>query len=311
MRMLVVGAGALGGYFGGRLLQHGGDVTFLVRERRAAELARDGLTIRSSTGDADLPSPPTVLAAQLHETHDLILLGCKAHGLTQAMADIAPAVGPQTAILPLLNGIRQLDLLDERFGAQHVLGGLCIISSTLDARGVVQHLNQAHSITFGERDGSTSLRIRQITKAFADAGFESRPSSTVVQDMWDKWVFLASLAGITCLMRGSIGAIEAAPGGRAAALTLLDECSAVATASGHALSDATLQRARGVLTEPGSALEASMLRDLRHGHPIEADHVIGDMLERARRAHSADAMLSLVHAHLKVYEAGRQATPSA
>lgn len=311
MRILIVGAGALGGYFGGRLLQHGRDVTFLVRERRAAELARDGLAIRSSTGNADVPSPPTVLAAQLHDSYDLILLACKAYGLVQAMVDIAPAVGPQTAILPLLNGMRQLDLLDQRFGAQHVLGGQCIISATLDAQGVVQHLNQAHSITFGERDGSASARMQQITEALADAGFESRPSKTVLQDMWDKWVFLASLAGITCLLRGSIGEIEAAPGGRVAALALLDECSAVATASGHALSDAILQRARGVLTEPGSGLEASMLRDLRHGHPIEADHVIGDMLDRAGQWQLPKAMLSVVYAHLKVYEARRLAGTSA
>ena len=131
MRILIVGAGATGGYFCGRLLQHGRDVTFLVREKRAAQLAQHGLSIHSSTGNASLPAPPAVLASGLHEPYDLILLSCKAYGLEQAMADIAPAVGPQTAILPLLNGMRQLDLLDERFGAGHVLGGQCVIAATL------------------------------------------------------------------------------------------------------------------------------------------------------------------------------------
>jgi 2-dehydropantoate 2-reductase len=311
MRILIIGAGATGGYFGGRLLQHGRDVTFLVRERRAAQLAHHGLTIRSATGDTDLPAPRTVLATDLHAPYDLILLSCKAYGLEQAMADIAPAVGPDTTILPLLNGMRQLDLLDARFGAERVLGGQCVIAATLDAQGGVQHLNQSHSLTFGERDGSTSARMQRITQSLADVGFDARPSSTILQDMWDKWVFLASLAGITCLLRGSVGAIVAAPGGRAAALTLLEECRAVAERCGHAPGEATMQRARGVLTEAGSSLTASMLRDLEHGHPIEADHVIGDMLARADRQREELSLLAVAYAHLKIYEAGRAQAPAA
>jgi 2-dehydropantoate 2-reductase len=308
MRILMVGAGATGGYFGGRLLQHGRDVTFLVRDKRAQQLAQHGLLIRSATGDADLPAPPALSASQLREPFDLIVVSCKAYGLEQAMADIAPAVGPQTAILPLLNGMRQLDLLDQKFGSGHVLGGQCIISATLDAQGVVQHLNQMHSITFGERDGSSSPRMQEITRTFADAAFDSHPSSAVVQEMWDKWVFLASLAGITCLMRGSIGQIVAAPGGRAAALALLQECHVVAAAFGHAPAERVMQRARAILTEAGSPMAASMLRDLQHGYPIEADHVIGDMLARAGQQQGPAAMLALVHAHLKVYEATRLAS---
>ena len=307
MRMLMVGAGATGGYFGGRLLQHGRDVTFLVRGTRARQLARQGLIIRSATGDVDLPAPRTVLASELGEPFDLVVLSCKAYGLTQAMADMAPAVGPQTAILPLLNGMRHLDLLDEKFGAQHVLGGQCVISSTLDAQGVVQHLNQRHSITFGERDGSASSRIGQVTEALADAGFDSRLTSNVLQAMWDKWIFLASLAGITCLMRGAIGEIAAAPGGTTAALALLDECRSVAERFAHAPNERVLERDRGILTEAGSPMAASMLRDLQHGHPIEADHIIGDMLARAHQHDLPAPMLALVYAHLKVYEAARVA----
>ena len=305
MRILIVGAGATGGYFGGRLLQHGRDVTFLVRGTRARQLAQCGLTIRSPAGDADLAAPATLLASELGDPFDLIVLSCKAYGLAQAISDMAPAVGPQTAILPLLNGMRHLDLLDEAFGAQRVLGGQCVISSTLDAQGVVQHLNPMHSITFGERDGSASSRMRQVTEAFADAGFDSRPSSNVLQAMWDKWLFLASLAGITCLMRGSIGEIAAAPGGTTATLTLLDECRSVAEQFAHAPNERVLERDRSILTESGSLLAASMLRDLQHGHPIEADHIVGDMLARAQQHGLPTPMLALVYAHLKVYEACR------
>jgi len=305
MRILIVGAGATGGYFGGRLLQHGRDVTFLVRGNRAAQLAQYGLSIHSLTGDASMASPPTVLASGLHDPYDLILLSCKAYGLEQAMADMAPAVGPRTAILPLLNGMRQLDLLDARFGADRVLGGQCVIAATLDEHGAVRHLNQSHSLTFGERDGAATERMQQITATLADCGFDARPSGTILQDMWDKWVFLASLAGITCLLRGSVGSIAAAPGGSDAALALLEECRAVAEHHGHAPSEPTLQRARHVLTEAGSSLTASMLRDLQQGHAIEADHVVGDMLARADPQRST-RLLPIVYAHLKVYEESRK-----
>ncbi|MGC1549311.1 MAG: 2-dehydropantoate 2-reductase [Rhodanobacter sp.] len=305
MRILIVGAGAIGGYFGGRLLEHGRDVTFLVRERRAAMLADTGLVIRSTTGDVTVPAPPTVLARNLREPFDLVLLSCKAYDLAQVMEDIAPAVGAHTTILPLLNGMRHMDLLDARFGAARVLGGQCVIAATLDAQGAVLHLNQSHSLTFGERDGTSSERMHAITKALSDAGFEARPSNTILQDMWDKWVFLASLAGITCLMRAPVGDIVGAPGGTAATLALFDACRGVAEKAGHALGEATLLRARGVLTEPGSMLTASMLRDLQSGAAIEADHVIGDMIARSAQPHGSSSLLHVVYANLKAYEAGR------
>ena len=305
MKMLVVGAGATGGYFGGRLLESGEDVTFLVRQARAETLARDGLRIRSPAGDATLPSPPTVQASSLKDTYDLIIVSCKAYHLPQVIDDVAPAVGAHTAILPLLNGMRHLDLLDARFGAAHVLGGQCIIAATLDAEGVVRHLNQSHSLTFGERDGRRSPRLERIAQAMSHARFEPRPSTTILQDMWDKWVFLASLAGITCLMRASVGDIVAAPGGERAALDLFKDCRSVALAHDHAPSDAVLERGRSVLTERGSSLSASMLRDLERGGAVEADHVIGDLLLRGEAAGLELPMLRLAYAHLKAYEVRR------
>lgn len=305
MKILVVGAGATGGYFGGRLLEAGEDVTFLVRQARAQALARDGLVIRSPVGDVTLQAPPTVQAATLKDHYDLVIVSCKAYHLPQVIEDMAPAVGAGTVILPLLNGMRHLDLLDARFGAEHVLGGQCIIAATLDADGVVRHLNQSHSLTFGERDGSRSARVERIAQAMSNARFEPRLSTHIQQEMWDKWLVLASLAGITCLMRAPVGDIAAAPGGERAALDLLEDCRRVAAAHDHAPSDATLQRARSVLTEQGSSMTASMLRDLEHGGAVEADHVIGDLLARGRAAGLDLAMLRIVYAHLKAYELRR------
>lgn len=305
MKILIVGAGAIGGYFGGRLLESGQDVTFLVRQKRAEALALHGLAIRSAAGDVTLPSPATVTASGLNQTFELIIVSCKAYHLPQVIEDMAPAVGPKTMILPLLNGMRHLDMLDARFGAEHVLGGQCVIAATLDAEGVVRHLNASHSLTFGERDGQRSERVERIAKAMSNAKFEPRLSTSILQDMWDKWVFLASLAGITCLMRAPVGDIVAAPGGTQAIHGLLEDCRRVAEACGHAPNELVLQRAGSVLTEPGSTLSASMMRDLEQGAPIEADHVLGDLLTRGQSSGSDLPMLRLAYAHLKAYEARR------
>jgi 2-dehydropantoate 2-reductase len=304
MRILVIGAGAIGGYFGGRLLAAGRDVTFLVRPARAQKLAATGLVIRSPLGDATLPAPPTVTAEALQGHFDLILLSCKAYDLVSAADSFAPAVGPDTAILPLLNGMRHLELLAERFGGNTVLGGLAIISTTLDADGRILHLNDMHLMAFGERNGAVSPRIKAIASALSGAGFEARLSENIMQEMWEKWVFIAGSAGINCLMRASVGDIVAA-GATDFTTALLDECRAIATAQGFPPADAALQRMRGMLTASGSTFAASMLRDIERGAPIESDHIIGDLLARGATQQNKYPLLRIANAHLKAYEARR------
>jgi 2-dehydropantoate 2-reductase len=308
MRILVVGAGAIGGYFGGRLLEAGRDVTFLVRSRRAAELADTGLIIKSPRGGVTLREPPTLLAEHLDRSFDLVLLSCKAFDLAEAMDSFAGAVGPETMILPLLNGMRHLEILDERFGRARVLGGQCVISATLDAQRTVVHLNDTDVLSFGERDGGTSDRIRILAGILEDAGFDARLSERIVQEMWEKWVFLATLASATCLMRASIGAIMASPGGNELIRALLEECRAIADAEGHAPRAAFLEQARAALTAASSPLTASMLRDVEGNAPIEADHIVGDLLRRRRSAPAdpgALSPLSTAFTHLKAYETRR------
>jgi 2-dehydropantoate 2-reductase len=308
MKILVVGAGAIGGYFGGRLLEAGRDVTFLVRPGRSERLAATGLVIRSDSGDVTLPSPPTVTADALREIFDLVLLSCKAYDLEGAIAGFAPAVGPGTAILPVLNGMCQLDRLDQRFGAKHVLGGLCQISSTLDPDGRILHLNNMHGLVFGERGGGRSARVEAIAAALSGARFDARLSEEILQEMWEKWLFIASLAGINCLMRATVGDIVAADGA-GLTLALVEECAAIAARQGFPPREDTIARVRSMLTTPGSGLIASMLRDLERGAPIEADQVIGDLVRRGDPGPGASPILRIVLAHMKAYEA-RRARPA-
>ena len=304
MRVLVIGAGALGGYFGGSLVRAGRDVTFLVRPQRAAQLARDGLSIRSPHGDFTVAAR-TVLAASLGEPFDLILLAVKSYSLDEAMEQFAPAVGPTTSILPVINGMSHLDRLSARFGAQRVLGGVAVIMATLDGDGRVVQLQPVHELVFGEQTGGFSDRSRAVTDILAGVGFDARASDAVMQDMWDKWAGLAAIAGITCLMRAAVGDIVAAPGGSEAILRLFAECCAVAAASGFALNPTTIERWRGTLTTPASPNKASMLRDIERGGPTEGDHVLGDLAMRARTLGMATPMLDLARTHVAAYEACR------
>jgi 2-dehydropantoate 2-reductase len=306
MRILVVGAGAIGGYFGGRMLQAGQDVTFLVRPRRAAELTEAGLVIKSPNGDVTLKNPPTVQADKLNEKFDVVLLSCKAFDIDDAIKSFAPAVGSQTAIIPLLNGMLHLDVLDRKFGPERVLGGLCAIAVTLNDQREVVQLAPMQSLNFGERDGKMSHRVRAIAKVFESGKFGSVGSENILQEMWEKWVFLSTLAASTSLMRTSVGNILAAPGGKDFILGMLDETKAIATAEGYAPRAPFLERTTGMLTAEGSPMTASMFRDINAGAPVEADHVIGDLIARGDAAKVPVPRLRTAYTHLKAYEKQRQ-----
>src|SRR5262245_42763317 len=302
MRFLVVGAGVTGGYFGGRLLEAGRDVTFLVRQGRAERLAASGLVITRPAGDVTVASPPTVLAADLRTPFDLVILSCKAYDLDGAIASFAPAVGPDTVVVPLLNGMRHLDSLDARFGAERVLGGSCFISTKLDEAGRIAHVSDIHRLVFGERSGGRSPRVDAIAAAMAGAKFEAAASDQIVLEMWEKWVFLAALAGITCLTRAAVGDIVAA-GGADLATALLEECRSVAQAAGYPPRPGALQAGVGRLTNENSAVTASMLGDVERRGRTEADHILGDLLRRRGVAEGDVSLLRVAYTALKAAEA--------
>ena len=308
MRTLVLGAGATGGFFGGRMLQAGRDVTFMVRPARAAALARTGLVIRGPSGEVTIPNPPTVTAASPGGGYDVVILGCKAYDLDPAMNDLAGAIAPQTAILPVLNGMRHLDALIARFGDDRVIGGLCQIAATLTPDGaIVQMGDMKANLVFGERAGGMSERVRSIAEEMQGADFASRASDNILQEMWEKWVLLATLGGATCLMRATVGDIVLA-GAADITLGLLDECVAIATESGFPPREERLKHNRMFLAASGSPMTASMMRDIEAGNRIEADHILGDLLARKPGGAGGEgdrSLLRIAYAHTRAYEARR------
>jgi 2-dehydropantoate 2-reductase len=302
MRLLVVGAGSTGGYYGGRLAQAGRDVTFLVRPGRAAQLQKDGLQIKSPYGDFTC-TPRLVSAGQIAGPYDAVILTVKAYSLEAALDDLVPAVGPQTMILPVLNGMRHVDAIRARFGAQALIGGLCRIPAQLDEAGRVIQMGKFHDLAYGEMDGSRSERILALDAALRGAGFDAKLTSEIEREMWEKWTLLAALGGICCLMRGTVGEVAAAPGGREFSAALVEEVVAAVRAVGKAPSDAFIANTRETLTRSGSAHTSSMYRDLQKGGAVEADQIVGDLLARAKQAGIAMPLLSLAYANLCVYQA--------
>jgi 2-dehydropantoate 2-reductase len=252
-----------------------------------------------------LKNLPTVQADALKDKFDVVLLSCKAFDLDDAIKSFAAAVGPDTAIIPMLNGMKHLDILDDKFGQERVLGGLCAIAATLNEKREVVQLQPMQSINYGERDGKLSDRVRAIDEAFKSGINGATASQNIMQDMWEKWVFLSSLAASTSLMRTSVGNILAAPGGRDFLLGMLDETSAIAAASGYAPGGPFFERVKGNLTTEGSPMTASMFRDVKAGLPVEADHVIGDLIARADAAKVPVPKLRIAYTHLKAYEKQR------
>jgi 2-dehydropantoate 2-reductase len=305
MRLLVVGAGSTGGYFGGRLAQAGRDVTFLVRSRRAEMLRKDGLRIISPHhGDATL-HPRLVTADAIEGTYDAVLLAVKAYSLDAALDDMAPAIGPGTAIVPLLNGMRHMDVLMERFGPEAVAGGVCKVAATVDDEGTIRQLAGFQDLAYGELDGRDTPRMQALDAMMKGAGFPARLSPEIEQEMWEKWVMLATMGAICCLMQGAVGQVGAAPGGQTFMLRVLDEVLAATKACGHPPREALVENIRQQLTTPGSNQTTSMFRDMQQGAPVEAEQIIGDLVARAAKRGVDTPLLAAAYTRLGLYQNGR------
>ena len=307
MKILVLGAGAVGGYFGGRLAEAGADVTFLVRPKRAELLAKSGLRISSKAGGDFALKPKCVVAGEVRPEYDIVLFTAKAYDLESAIDAIAPAMaGGKGNVLPLLNGMSHLDVLDARFGREHVLGGVAYIASTLAPDGEIKHLNEFHRVAFGPRHPEQKAVCEAFAAAAASAKSEIKLTDTIEQALWDKWVLLATMAGITCLMRSMVGDIVATGSGEKITLALLGEHASVAKAEGFPTSEAVLQNYRGMLTKKGSVFAASMLRDIESGGQAEGDHILGALLALARKHGLATPVLEIAATHLEAYAARRK-----
>jgi len=303
MRILIVGAGATGGYFGARLAQAGRDVTFLVRERRFKQLQQNGLVLRTPQGVEKL-QPQLAQATSLRGTYDLIVLTVKSFALAQAMEDIAPAVGEQTLIMPILNGMRHFDTLRDRFGDK-VIGGLVKINATLGEQGEVVQMTSLHQIYYGALDGRNDERLQRVDEALRAACVDTLLSDNIIGELWEKWLLLSTLGAVCCLARGDTRQALTADGGEALLRGIFSEVLATITADGYQPRPAVTAKIFELLSNPATPMTSSMYRDLCQGFDIEAEQVIGDLVKRAARNGVSVPLLNAVNVNLQVYLTNR------
>lgn len=301
MKILVVGAGAIGGYFGGRLVEKGEDVTFLVREKRKAQLEANGLVIESGNGNASLQIK-TLLAGEEVKPFDVILLSTKAYHLEGAIESIRPYVGENTIILPLLNGISHVDKLIEEFGDERVIGGLCFIEATLDQTGKVIHEGIIQELLFGERNGEKTERILKLEEAFSGTKAVFRLAENIEQEMWHKYLFITTAAGVTSLFRSSVGPIRDDKFGKQIINAVLTETASIMRAVNAPILNNVEELQLEKINKIGYKMKASLFKDMEKQLPIEADHFFGYLLEQAEANGVEAKTLETIYANLKIYE---------
>jgi 2-dehydropantoate 2-reductase len=302
MSILVVGAGATGGYFGARLAQAGREVTFLVREGRAAVLRERGLRITGPHG-TDTIQPRLVTAGHLEGTAGVVLVTVKAAGLDAVIDEVRPAVGPDTAIVPVLNGLRHLGVLNGAFGRQRVLGGVALLATQLDGNGDIRQLNDTASLLVGGQDGRRTPVVQRASDLLCGAGFPLGVSADIVAEMWHKWAFIAAAGAVTCLLRGPVGEVVAADEGDQVVRALIEEVHSVAQAAGYPVPDRERARTLATLTAPGSPFTSSLYRDLRQGRPVEVEPILGDLIAEGRKAGLRTPLLDAATVALRVSNA--------
>ncbi|MCU5212535.1 2-dehydropantoate 2-reductase [Bacillus paranthracis] len=301
MRILVLGAGGVGGFFGGRLVEKGEDVTFLVRSKRKKQLEERGLVIRSVNGDFSF-QPKLITKEDQTAPFDVILFSTKAYHLNEAIQDLKPFVGESTVIIPLLNGIAHVSLLQKEFGEEKVIGGLCFIETTLNDQGEIVQTSAANRLMFGEMKSQDSERIKHISKAFAGTKSSFILSENITQDMWHKYLFITVMSGVTTLMRAPIGPIRESEGGRDFIQNLFEECMEIMRCVGAPIKDNIVQEHMKIIDKISYSMKSSMQRDMEKGSSIEAKHLQGYLLDVAEQFSIEAPLLGAVYQNLKVYE---------
>ena len=298
MKILIVGAGGVGGFFGAKLHQAGADVTFLLREQRHQLIQKQGLTVETPGGSFTI-RPGIVLAKQLEPVYDLIILACKAFDLENALSSIIKA-SSKGVILPLLNGFNHLDTLDRQFGKDRVMGGVAHIAATITDSGAIKQLTELNSLTVGSRILGQEALSQAFFALCKKADFDSFYKENIEQALWDKWIFLATLAGMTTICRGSVGEIVSTPYGKDLSMKMFAECCAIAASQGRPIDWSTQSRSQEIITKEGSSFTASMLRDLLTGKRDEHQHILGNLIDFANLNSIDCPLLKIAHTHMAV-----------
>ena len=300
MKILVLGVGGIGGFFGGYLHESGADVTFLVRPKRKALLITDQLKVISPLGNLNL-DPKLILAEELKPVYDIILISCKTYDLDQAIIDLRPTKG-RGLIIPLLNGITHMKKLDEEFGKDNIMGGLAHISSNVNEDGTIEHFSEFKKLTFGNRDLSKNNAVKEFAEVCAKTKFDVVLSEDINLDLWKKWVFISTVAGATTLFSCSLGEIVRNDFGKKIIIDLFDECRSIAKLYEFNFEDSEVDTILKTITSSSSPIKASMQRDVEKKSFTEHEQIFGDLIIKGQKYNFECPILMSCYIRMNVYQ---------
>jgi len=307
VKILVVGAGAVGGYAAARMLEAGLDVTLLVREGRKRQIAASGLVVHSPSGDY-VGHPPLLVAGEAGGPFDLAIIASKAYGLPLLLDQLKPFLHPRTAILPLLNGMKHMEQIADALPGQPLLGGVARIEATLGGDGSIRHLTSMHRYTFGRYRGNlTDAEYETVRQTLSAVSLFSERVD-IEQDLWEKYAFIAVLSGLTTLFQATVGEIRDHEPGLETFRRAFDETERVVRAAGGRLSEGYTDKQMTIVKGMSAASTSSMLRDMTQGLPTESEHIHGYLIELARRHGCPLSLLEVIRQRLAIYEAHRSTT---
>ena len=299
MKILVLGAGAVGGYFGGRMAEAGMDVTFLVREKRQKKLEKSGLIIKSPKSDF-VTSPNLVTKDNVDSIYDVILFTNKAYDLDEILQSPFP-VKDGSIIIPLLNGYAHMEQLRNKFPNARLFGGIAHIFSTLNDEGEIHHFNDIHSLTFGHLNNADETDGRRFFDACSSANFSIKYSDDIIVDLWHKWVLITTVAGATTLFNATIGEIASTEHGIAFITGLHSECINIAKSEKIQVNDDDLAQQRRFLSDKKSTWSSSMRRDMVNKSKIECAHIFLELINIADKNNVECPSLKTVMINGEIY----------
>lgn len=304
MHVVVVGAGAVGGYFGGKLAQTGTPVTFLVRQKRYEQLRKTGLVVHSLHGDFTIQPELTVSAEEV-DNPDVVILAIKNYHLDNAMSQLRVLVDKGAKLLPLLNGVEHMDVLIREFGPDNVLGGACYIESTLNAEGTIVHTSSMQDIVFGSLGDVSDEWLKELLYLFQASRVNVTLSDAILKAMWTKFAFLTSISGLTAAARSPIGVILDDSAARELLQNVIREVLQVAEVRGIGLPvEETANKTMEKMEHMSPTMTSSLHRDLEKGLPLEISSLQGSVVKMGMEAGVAVPYIQSVYALLHPYETG-------
>lgn len=302
MKIAIIGAGALGAYFGLRWLEAGNDVTFVVRKRRAVQMEENGIHIQSPHGDFTVERPDTVEDINELEDVDLIIVAVKGYHLEGTLPPLRRLTAKGAKVLPVLNGMEHVSILQKELGEEAVLGGLSYIISTLDDMGHVIHSSDFHDIVFGPLHPSQENVCEKLALASEQANMNCKWSSAIQKDMWNKYMFINAFSGITTAANLPIGKVREQPDTFSIAEKILQEMKQLANEYHIELTDRHVGKAVDQLKGLGDEATSSMHQDRRKGLTLEVDHLHGGALRMAEKKGVSLPYIQTIHGLIKPFE---------